>query len=313
MTRVFLRLIPLISLGGFLIVLVSSAAGHQVIITNNDLIFTASFGAGDMSLYRMDMAHRLIVRLTHDNVLYSQPEWSHDGQTIAVTRADNGLTAIYLVNPDTGNGRPLTKMEHGDYSPTWSPDSRLVAYIRLEDAVTHLIITNIESGETHAIDDTGHVSNNAAWSPDGQLLAYSFMPTAQNYTTIFIHDFQNSIPDYPLAQTLDTGFFPSWSNDGNRLLFTRTGGEQGIYLWDRTSKEITRLYTPDGYVTSVPDWSPDDRYIVYSTFMANVYVGAGLWQLEVANCLPPTAACIPELLTHKSGDYADPRWRPHPS
>ena len=59
---------------------------------------------------------------------------------------------------------------------------------------------------------------------------------------------------------------PSWGPDEKTLVFSglSVAGFSDIYLFDRQSEELTRL-TSDRYGDDYPDYSPDGRYVVFSS------------------------------------------------
>lgn len=63
--------------------------------------------------------------------------------------------------------------------------------------------------------------------------------------------------------TLTGGFDPSLSPDGSRVVFTRGGGENGIYLINSDGSDEHKIFGERELLRS-PKWSPDGQWIVFA-------------------------------------------------
>ena len=59
----------------------------------------------------------------------AQPAWSPNGETIAVSGLDGGISDLYLVDVESGTARQLTNDRYGDFQPAWSPDGTRIAFV----------------------------------------------------------------------------------------------------------------------------------------------------------------------------------------
>ncbi|MBK9169945.1 MAG: CehA/McbA family metallohydrolase [Bryobacterales bacterium] len=102
--------------------------------------------------------------------------------------------------------------------------------------------------------------------------------------------------NYYVPQTASTPWRPSWSPDGKHIVFAMSGSLWRIDVGDTTAYELTANRTYD----SAPVYSPDGRWIVYST-EDNQGVNLMLYNVATAEST---------VLTKGSQLHLDPAWSP---
>ena len=154
---------------------------------------------------------------------------------IAFVSHRDGNPEIYVMDADGGNQRRLTNNPDKDYSPSWSPDGKRIIFMSNRDGHTHLI---------------------HGW------------PTYE----IYVMDADGSNPQN-LTNDRNDDRSPSWSPDGKRIAFVsnRDGFKneelvitQEIYVMDADGGNPQNL-TNDLNNDSSPSWSPDGKWIVFSS------------------------------------------------
>lgn len=193
-------------------------------------------------------------RLTTDGFGYLAPDISPDGRRIAFA----GFRGIYLMNSDGTGVTQLVSRAPFDYAPAWSPDGSRIAF-RSDTpgpfgAASRIFVINI--------DGTG-LRQLSPDDPDPNVFYYS-----------------------------DDG--PTWSPDGNRIVFTRNGALQMINA-DGTG--LTAL--PNEDMSWYPDWSPDGTRIAYGRLIGNMDI-----MIRNADGSNPTP------VTSDPGQENNPRWSP---
>ncbi len=185
---------------------------------SNAIVFTSEqFGLPEIMAMRPDGTRR--ERLTTDQVSYSAPVVSPDGQSIAVAAyIDGGWKGIYLLDRFGKNRIKLVGNSNFDGSPVWSPDGTKIAF------------------------------RSTLPSPSG------------DYGRIFIVNRDGTGLRQVSPEVAPTDYkyddSPSWSPDGARLVFTRSGILQLINA-DGTGLVST------GVTGGSPSWSPDGTHIAY--------------------------------------------------
>ncbi|MCC6896006.1 MAG: PD40 domain-containing protein [Anaerolineae bacterium] len=210
----------------------------RMLPAEDEIVFSASFNNGDSEIYRMLLGRQILVPLTRNLVEDNQPAWSPDGSQIAFVSNREGRQ--YTIYLMEADGRNSRRL-------------------------------------------TESVQNNFSpvWSPDSHAIAYvtSRQEFARQITEILMTDLTSgrtrriSIP-YPNAIS------PSWSADSRHIAFTsdrRSPGIRVVYSMD-TQTGDTQVLVNDNAVQLNPVWSPDGRYLLYSTLEGTA--GIYLWDTE---------------------------------
>jgi Tol biopolymer transport system component len=213
-----------------------------------------------------------------------------------------GRAAIFTVDPDGTDQRQLTHPScdifHG--GPDWAPDGRWIAYERQSDSHPwHIVI--IRADGTHKQDLTkatcpGPLKPYAAkkcrrdwgpaWSPNGRRIAFSRFFGSPHHGTAQLMVMRadgthvRRLTDQP-APILEG--VPQWSPDGTHLVF---------FAWNR-DRDLDAIFTvrSDGThehrltrwhmnAAFSPDWSPDGRWILFTTPQMREQRPSNLWMIH---------------------------------
>lgn len=166
---------------------------------------------------------------------------------------------ICILNADgTGFRRLTTDNKRQHYYPSISPDGTSVIYAAfLEPNIYEIYETDIASGAvTQRTNKLGNI-NGPEISPDGTKIAFKLSTSNSNQIWLMDRDGKNPLP-IPNA----SGWDPTWSPDGNFILFASDmQGAIQLYRIRLDGSELQKVSDLPA-IRGRSDWSPDGSFIV---------------------------------------------------
>jgi dipeptidyl aminopeptidase/acylaminoacyl peptidase len=226
------------------------------------------------------------------------PRISPDGEWVAYTVATTDLeedrrrTRLWLAPTEGGESFPMTRAEGSVSSPAWSPDGRWLTFLAdfgEEDAKTQVWALDRRGGEAVALTDVEQGVSGYEWSPDGSRLLLSIRdpePTDSTWTS--------DEPEPWVITRLQT--------KRDRVGYLTDTRRTHLYVFDVAAREL-RQVTAGDYDESQAAWSPDGRWIVFSsnrTDDPDANSDSNLWVVSAEVTEPVTEPR--QLTTYPGGD-----------
>lgn len=281
------RLLSVVCCALGLMVVVALPRGEATFPGVDGVLIVWGIGPEGYGLHAVDLEWSLVTRLPVDTDEMSSLAWSPDGAHIAFTRAESDLTDRDVWIMDADGSAQTVLVEAGPYESleqvAWSPTGdRLVVVAQRKwqhpDGAGPLLLTVDLDGNRLtplALDVTFMDVQAIEWSPDGQSLLLGLL----GYPT----DFDTTVAVVDLAtlqlRGLARGQNPSWSPDGERIVFNYVEGDDldsrvatavmdadgcGFSTFPELTGTWASTWGTGGDVGWYPVWSPDGTRIVYA-------------------------------------------------
>ncbi len=235
--------------------------------TSPPLVLFASNRDGNGELYRMLPDGREQIRLTFTaDAGEVSPVGSPDGRWIAYVRSDAGSWPhLWLMNRDGRNARQLTVGAWEDVGPNWSGDGTQLVFASNRNGNFDIYTLRLADGRvtqltTHTAEDLG-----PSWSWANGRIAFHSNRIGPNPEIFSMAADGSDMQRLTVNPNGDRG--PSWSADGQFIVFWGSRGEQTLYRMQANGLDVIPLVSyllrPEGAA-----WGPGNagNWIVFPGF-----------------------------------------------
>jgi hypothetical protein len=217
---------------------------------------------------------------------------SPNGNSLAYVSFENGESAIYVQDLNTGSRRLLSADRGINASPSWSPDGRRLA-LTLGSTNIDVWVLDVEKGALTRITDDPGEDKEAVWTPDGLSLYF----TSERSGTPQVYRVEIRAPKSPQRITLASEYaaHPGLSPDGSQLVMTSLrDGHYWLAVQNLVTGETRAVCTVER--DTAARFGPNGKMLVYSEPSGS----------HTVIVVTPTDKCEKKILRAEDADLADP-------
>jgi hypothetical protein len=206
------------------------------------------------------------------------PAISPDGSTVVYVMRKNGRSGLYSQRFGGRNATPIVVDPDRDYGgPAFSPDGSSIAFHASGGHEGGILVAGATGETVHRLTDSGF---DTSWSPDGKQIAYAteeaLDPESRlSISSLWIVDAGGGTP-HRISNS--DGMQPVFSPSGKRIVFwANINGQRDLYTMPAGGGAPVAL-TSDPALDWSPIWSPDGRYVYFSSDRGGAM---NLWRIAV--------------------------------
>jgi TolB protein len=192
------------------------------------------------------------------------PTWSPDGRRIAYGGYEDGRSAVYICDLDSGKRTRLISEKGINGSPAWSPDGKTLALTLSFGHNPDIYFIDVDSGTRRRITSDAGIETETSWSPDGKAIA--FTSDRGGAARVYTLDIDGGAPREMPAYGKQTSN-PSFSPDGKMLAVVVNEGRDsriGMIHLDSRPSAGSFEFISSGPRDEKPSFAPNGASLVYA-------------------------------------------------
>jgi len=273
--------------------IIFALTGYQgMFLSKLAFVGTAS---GHKEIYTSDYDGWNVKKLTNDKSIALSPRWSPKGDKILYNSFKDGGPKLYLRDIRSGDVRKVSAREGLNIGAAWAPDEKMIALTLSHEGNPDIYAIDLKGKILSRIIANWGIDVSPTFSPDGKKIAFASGTPPQ----IYVHDMIENRIERITFYDRNYNTAPSWSKL-NRIAFAGLkGNEVDIFTLDPDGSNLRQLTFNQGK-NEDPVWSPDGRYIIFSSNRN------GRFQLYLMNA----DGSNQQKITNLKGEQTSPSWAP---
>lgn len=190
------------------------------------------------------------------------PDIAAGGERVTfITENEQGTGHLFVIGIDGEDLRQLTIKAAAMSDPAWSPDGEWIAFEMKVQETWGLYLIRLDGTDLHRIGPEGVNLFQPSWAPDQSRIAV--VTGNEGAWVVGLLDLANQSVEQVTGPELSVGSV-KWSPGGSKLALDAVSSDFNfdLYLLDLVSGDLQRL-TRNMAVDARPDWSPDEKQLVF--------------------------------------------------
>ncbi len=232
--------------------------GHKGIFLSKFLFDNSS--TGNKEIYICDFDGYNLKRVTNEKAIAQFPRWSPDGNGFTFTLNRDGHFIPHYMNISSGKIKKLSEKE--GLGSRWHPDgSGIDLVLREKWGYTDIYSADINGGNLKKLTTNQCEDFSPSRSPDGKKMV--FVSDRAGLPQIYVKDLASGTEE---RITYDFKYCtsPVWSSLNKIAFVVVEKGAHDIYIMNPDGRGLRNLTGGAGN-NEEPCWSPDGRYIVFTS------------------------------------------------
>ena len=171
----------------------------------------------DSDIWIADLKKGAVKKLMTQDNIQSFPAWSPDGKNIVYisgyrVSSSKIIEALWLVNSDGTNPRPLISNEFYNIQPAWSPDGKKIAFASSRSGNMDIWVADKDGRNVRQLTFDKSYDADPSWSSDGSKLCFTSTRSGQMEIWVMDSNGENPKQLTGLTGSQAESMHPCWHN-----------------------------------------------------------------------------------------------------